>query len=99
MSQAPGFCPDPEGEEVKKMEVNTNTKKRGPYLPRELRIKLYNDVRKLRKQGLSYTKNQKQDLPKIRSLDRQVDDMELVTQSVQSIQREIYPIAETTETF
>jgi len=54
MAQGPGFCT--EGEEVKKMEVNTNTKKRGPYLPRELRIKLYNDVRKLRKQGLSYTK-------------------------------------------
>jgi intein-encoded DNA endonuclease-like protein len=53
MAQGPGFYP--EGEEVKKMEVNTNTKKRGPYLPRELRIKLYNDVRKLRKQGLSYT--------------------------------------------
>jgi intein-encoded DNA endonuclease-like protein len=55
MSQAPGFCP--EGEEVKKMEVNTtNTEKREPYLPRELRIKIYNDIRKLRKCGLSLTK-------------------------------------------
>jgi superfamily II helicase len=49
----PGFCP--EGEEVKKMEVNTNTKKRGPYLPRELRIKIYNDVIALRQQGRSYS--------------------------------------------
>jgi intein-encoded DNA endonuclease-like protein len=53
MTQGPGFCP--EGEEVKKMEVNTNTKKRGPYLPRELRIKIYNDVIALRQQGLSYS--------------------------------------------
>jgi intein-encoded DNA endonuclease-like protein len=52
MSQTPGFCP--EGEEVKKMEVNTNMKKRGPYLPRELRIKIYNDVIALRQQGRSY---------------------------------------------
>jgi hypothetical protein len=52
MSQTPSFCP--EGEEVKKMEVNTNTKKRGPYLPRELRIKIYNDVIALRQQGRSY---------------------------------------------
>ena len=53
MAQGPGFCP--EGEEVKKSDNITKTKKRGPYLPRELRIKLYNDVRKLRKRGLSYT--------------------------------------------
>jgi len=53
MSQAPGFCPEEEG--VKKMEVNTtNTKKRGPYLPRELRIKIYNDVIALHQQGRSY---------------------------------------------
>jgi intein-encoded DNA endonuclease-like protein len=52
MSQTPSFCP--EGEEVKKMEVNTNTKKRGPYLPRELRIKIYNDVIALHQQGRSY---------------------------------------------
>jgi intein-encoded DNA endonuclease-like protein len=52
MSQTPGFCP--EGEEVRKMEVNTNTKKRGSCLPRELRIKIYNDVIALRQQGLSY---------------------------------------------
>jgi pterin-4a-carbinolamine dehydratase len=43
MARVPGFCP--EGEEVKKMEVNTtNTEKRGSYLSRELRIKIYNDV-------------------------------------------------------
>jgi intein-encoded DNA endonuclease-like protein len=42
------------GEEVKKMEVNTNTKKRGPYLPRELRIKIYNDFIALHQQGRSY---------------------------------------------
>jgi intein-encoded DNA endonuclease-like protein len=53
MAQVPGFCP--EGEEVKKMEVNTtNTEKRGSYLSRELRIKIYNDVIALRQQGLSY---------------------------------------------
>jgi intein-encoded DNA endonuclease-like protein len=52
MSQAPGFCPEEEG--VKKMEVNTNTKKRGPYLPRELRIRIYNDVIALHQQGRSY---------------------------------------------
>jgi intein-encoded DNA endonuclease-like protein len=53
MAQVPGFCP--EGEEVKKTEVNTtNTEKRGSYLSRELRIKIYNDVIALRQQGLSY---------------------------------------------
>jgi intein-encoded DNA endonuclease-like protein len=52
MSQAPSFCPDPEGEEVKKMEVITKTKRR-KIPPRELRIKIYNDVHKLRKRGLS----------------------------------------------
>jgi intein-encoded DNA endonuclease-like protein len=48
--------PDPEkyeGEEVKKMD-GTNTKKRGAYLPRELRIKIYNDAIVLRQQGRSY---------------------------------------------
>jgi len=30
-------------------------KKRGPYLQRELRIKLYDEVRRLRKKGLSYS--------------------------------------------
>jgi intein-encoded DNA endonuclease-like protein len=55
MSQAPSFCPDPEGEEVKEMEVNTtNTEKRGSYLSRELRIKIYNDVIALHQQGRSY---------------------------------------------
>jgi intein-encoded DNA endonuclease-like protein len=52
MSQAPSFCPDPEGEEVKKMDNITKTKRK-KILPRELRIKIYNDVRKLRKRGLS----------------------------------------------
>ncbi len=41
-------------EEVKKMEDNTKTKRK-KILPRELRIKMYNDVHKLRKRGLSYT--------------------------------------------
>jgi intein-encoded DNA endonuclease-like protein len=54
MSQAPFFCPDPEGEEVKKSDDTTNTK-RQKIPPRELRIKMYNDVLKLRKRGLSYT--------------------------------------------
>jgi intein-encoded DNA endonuclease-like protein len=53
MSQAPSFCPDPEGEEVKEMEVNTTKTKRKKIPPRELRIKIYNDVHKLRKRGLS----------------------------------------------
>jgi len=50
--------PDPEKyerEEVKKMDNITKTKRK-EILPRELRIEVYNDVRKLRKQGLSYTK-------------------------------------------
>jgi intein-encoded DNA endonuclease-like protein len=55
MSQAPSFCPDPEGEEVKKMDNITKTKRK--KIPsRELRIKMYNDVRKLGKRGWSLTK-------------------------------------------
>jgi intein-encoded DNA endonuclease-like protein len=53
MAQVPGFCP--EGEEVKKTDNITKTKRK-KIPPRELRIKAYNDVRKLRKRGLSYTK-------------------------------------------
>jgi intein-encoded DNA endonuclease-like protein len=53
MAQLPGFCP--EGEEVKKSDNITKTKRK-KILPRELRIKIYNDVHKLRKRGLSYTK-------------------------------------------
>jgi intein-encoded DNA endonuclease-like protein len=53
MAQGPGFCP--EGEEVKKVENITKTKRK-KIPPRELRIKMYNDVLKLRKRGLSYTK-------------------------------------------
>jgi intein-encoded DNA endonuclease-like protein len=53
MAQGPGFYP--EGEEVKKMENITKTKRK-KIPPRELRIKMYNDVLKLRKRGLSYTK-------------------------------------------
>jgi intein-encoded DNA endonuclease-like protein len=53
MAQVPGFCP--EGEEVKKTDNITKTKRK-KYLPRELRIKIYNDVRKLGKRGLSRTK-------------------------------------------
>jgi intein-encoded DNA endonuclease-like protein len=52
MAQGPGFCP--EGEEVKKTD-NTKTKRR-KIAPRELRIKMYNDVRKLGKRGWSLTK-------------------------------------------
>jgi intein-encoded DNA endonuclease-like protein len=49
--------PQHEGEEeVKKKEVNTTKTKRRKYYPRELRIKACNDVHKLRKRGLSYTK-------------------------------------------
>jgi intein-encoded DNA endonuclease-like protein len=55
MSQAPSFCPDPEGEEVKKMNNITKTERK-KIPPREIRIKAYNDVRKLRKRGLSLTK-------------------------------------------
>jgi intein-encoded DNA endonuclease-like protein len=50
MSQAPSFCP--EGEEVKKMDNITKTKRK-KIPPRELRIKAYSDVHKLRKRGLS----------------------------------------------
>jgi intein-encoded DNA endonuclease-like protein len=53
MSRAPSFSPDPEGEEVKNMD-STNTKRR-KIPPRELRIKVYNDVLRLRKRGLSIT--------------------------------------------
>jgi intein-encoded DNA endonuclease-like protein len=52
MAQGPGFCP--EGEEVKKTD-NTKTKRK-KIPPREIRIKAYNDVRKLGKRGLSITK-------------------------------------------
>jgi intein-encoded DNA endonuclease-like protein len=52
MAQVPGFCP--EGEEVKKTDNTTNTKKKGPYLPRELRIKIFNDAIALHQQGRSY---------------------------------------------
>ena len=37
-----------------KPEPLTNAQKRGPYLPRELRIKIYNDVIVLHQQGRSY---------------------------------------------
>jgi intein-encoded DNA endonuclease-like protein len=67
MAQGPGFCP--EGEEVKKSDNITKTKRK-KIPPRELRIKAYNDVLKLRKRGLSLTKIRKEDLPKIWSLDR-----------------------------
>jgi intein-encoded DNA endonuclease-like protein len=50
MAQGPGFCP--EGEEVKKSDNITKTKRK-KIPPRELRIKMYNDVLKLRKRGLS----------------------------------------------
>jgi intein-encoded DNA endonuclease-like protein len=60
MSQAPFFCPDPEGEEVKKMEDDTTNTKRQKIPPREFRIKMYNDVHKLRKRGLSYTEIRKE---------------------------------------
>jgi intein-encoded DNA endonuclease-like protein len=53
MAQGPGFCP--EGEEVKKMDNITKTKRK-KIPPRELRIKAYNYVRKLGKRGLSYIK-------------------------------------------
>jgi intein-encoded DNA endonuclease-like protein len=53
MSQAPSFCPDPEGEEVKKMEVNTTKTKRKKIPPRELRIKQYDRAIELRRRGLS----------------------------------------------
>jgi intein-encoded DNA endonuclease-like protein len=50
--------PDPEkyeGEEVKKLDNITKTKRK-KIPPRELRIKAFNDVHKLRKRGLSITK-------------------------------------------
>jgi intein-encoded DNA endonuclease-like protein len=50
MSQASSFCP--EGEEVKKTDNITKTTKRKKIPPRELRIKAYSDVHKLRKHGL-----------------------------------------------
>jgi intein-encoded DNA endonuclease-like protein len=50
MAQGPGFCP--EGEEVKKMENITKTKRR-KIPPIELRIKAYNDVLKLRRLPLT----------------------------------------------
>jgi intein-encoded DNA endonuclease-like protein len=58
MAQVLGFCP--EGEEVKKKEVNTTKTKRRKYYPRELRIKVFNDVHKLRKRGLSCSKIRKE---------------------------------------
>jgi intein-encoded DNA endonuclease-like protein len=54
--------PDPEkheGEEVKKMDNITKTKRK-KIPPIELRIKAFNDVHKLRKRGLSYTKIRKE---------------------------------------
>jgi intein-encoded DNA endonuclease-like protein len=56
MAQGPGFCS--EGEEVKKVD-STNTKRK-KIPPRELRIKMYNDVLKLRKRGLSHTEIRKE---------------------------------------
>jgi intein-encoded DNA endonuclease-like protein len=57
MAQGPGFCP--EGEDVKKSDNITKTKRK-KIPPRELRIKMYNDVLKLRKRGLSITKIRKE---------------------------------------
>jgi intein-encoded DNA endonuclease-like protein len=51
MSQVPGFCP--EGEEVKKMEVNTTKTKRKIIPPREVRIKAYDYAHELKKRGLT----------------------------------------------
>jgi intein-encoded DNA endonuclease-like protein len=45
--------------ETVEAQVVSNGKKRKKIPPRELRIKMYNDVHKLRKQGLSYTKIRK----------------------------------------
>jgi intein-encoded DNA endonuclease-like protein len=53
MAQGPGFCP--EGEEVKKSDNITKTKRR-KVAPIEIRIKAFHDVHKLRKRGLSHTK-------------------------------------------
>ena len=58
MAQGPGFCP--EGEEVKKMDNITKTTKRKKIPPRELRIKAFNDVHKLRKRGLSCSEIRKE---------------------------------------
>jgi intein-encoded DNA endonuclease-like protein len=57
MSQAPSFCS--EGEEVRKMDNITKTKRK-KIPPRELRIKMFDDVHKLRKRGLSHTKIKKE---------------------------------------
>jgi intein-encoded DNA endonuclease-like protein len=46
-------------EEVKKTDNITKTKRR-KFLPRELRIKIYNDVHKLRKRGLSHSEIRKE---------------------------------------
>jgi intein-encoded DNA endonuclease-like protein len=46
--------------EAVEAQVVSNGKKRGKYLSRELRIKAFNDVHKLRKRGLSYTKIRKE---------------------------------------
>jgi intein-encoded DNA endonuclease-like protein len=54
MARVPGFCP--EGEEVKKMEVNTTKMIRYGSLPQESRIRIYKYVLKLRKRGLSSNK-------------------------------------------
>jgi intein-encoded DNA endonuclease-like protein len=50
MAQVPGFCP--EGEEVKKMDNITKTKRK-KIQPRKLRIKMYERVITLHRQGLS----------------------------------------------
>jgi intein-encoded DNA endonuclease-like protein len=50
MAQGPGFCP--EGEEVKKSDNITKTKRK-EIPPRELRIKAYRYAHKLRKRGLT----------------------------------------------
>jgi intein-encoded DNA endonuclease-like protein len=57
MAQVPGFCP--EGEEVKKTDNITKTKRK-KIPPRELRIKAFNDVHKLRKRGLSCSEIRKE---------------------------------------
>jgi intein-encoded DNA endonuclease-like protein len=57
MAQVPGFCP--EGEEVKKTDSITKTKRR-KVAPIEIRIKAFHDVHKLRKRGLSHTRIRKE---------------------------------------
>jgi intein-encoded DNA endonuclease-like protein len=57
MAQVPGFCP--EGEEVKNTDNITKTKRK-KIPPRELRIKAFNDVHKLRKRGLSCSEIRKE---------------------------------------